>query len=89
MISKQALGKTLWGMANILYDKVDDYKSYILPLLFYKRLSDNYQWEDENNIKQFVKDNGREPTATDKNKKGQIVFFFIKQLLMDRQKTVE
>ena len=37
MISKQALGKTLWGMANILYDKVDDYKSYILPLLFYSR----------------------------------------------------
>lgn len=32
MISKQVLGKTLWGMANILYDKVEDYKSYILPL---------------------------------------------------------
>lgn len=66
MISKQALGKTLWTMANILYDKVDDYKSYILPLLFYKRLSDNYQWEDQNNIKQFVKENGREPTAAEK-----------------------
>lgn len=54
MISKQVLGKTSFGMANILYDKVEDYKSYILPLLSYKRLSDDNQWEDENNIKQFV-----------------------------------
>lgn len=66
MISKQALGKTLWGMANILRDKVDDYKYYILPLLFYKRLSDNYKWEDENNIKQFIKDHGQEPNDTQK-----------------------
>lgn len=66
MISKQALGKTLWGMATILRDKVEDYKSYILPMLFYKRLSDNYLWEDENNIKQFVKEKGREPTEAEK-----------------------
>lgn len=57
MISKQVLGKTPWGMANILYDKVEDYKFYILPLISYKRLSDDNQWEDENNIKQFVEVN--------------------------------
>jgi len=34
MISKQQLGNTLWGMAEILYDKVEDYKTYILSLLF-------------------------------------------------------
>lgn len=43
MISKQALGSTLFGMADILRDKVEDYKAYILSLLFFKRLSDNYE----------------------------------------------
>jgi len=47
MITKQQLGNFLWGMADILYGKVEDYKSYILTLLFYKRLSDNYPWEEE------------------------------------------
>lgn len=52
MITKQALGSTLFGMADILRDKVEDYKSYILSLLFFKRLSDNYSWESENMIKE-------------------------------------
>jgi type I restriction enzyme M protein len=51
MITKQALGNTLFGMADILRDKVEDYKSYILSLLFFKRLSDNYTWESENMLK--------------------------------------
>ncbi len=46
MITKQALGNTLFGMADILRDKVEDYKSYILSMLFFKRLSDNYLWEN-------------------------------------------
>ena len=29
MINKQQLGNTLWGMAEILYGKVEDYKTYI------------------------------------------------------------
>ena len=62
MITKQALGSTIFGMADILRDKVEDYKSYILSLLFYKRLSDNYEWETENEIKEFVKREGRQPT---------------------------
>lgn len=62
MITKQALGSTLFGMADILRDKVEDYKAYILSLLFFKRLSDNYEWETENEIKEFVKREGRQPT---------------------------
>jgi len=62
MISKQALGSTLFGMADILRDKVEDYKAYILSLLFFKRLSDNYEWENDNGIKEFEKEYGRKPT---------------------------
>lgn len=67
MITKQALGSTLFGMADILRDKVEDYKAYILSLLFFKRLSDNYEWENENSIKEFIKENGREPSKKEKN----------------------
>ncbi len=67
MITKQALGSTLFGMADILRDKVEDYKAYILSLLFFKRLSDNYEWENENGIKEFIKEHGREPSEKEKN----------------------
>jgi type I restriction enzyme M protein len=67
MITKQALGSTLFGMADILRDKVEDYKAYILSLLFFKRLSDNYEWEIENGIKEFIKEHGREPSEKEKN----------------------
>jgi type I restriction enzyme M protein len=66
MITKQALGSTLFGMADILRDKVEDYKAYILSLLFFKRLSDNYEWESENEIKEFVNREGRQPTEAEK-----------------------
>jgi len=66
MITKQALGSTLFGMADILRDKVEDYKAYILSLLFFKRLSDNYEWETENEIKEFEKREGRKPTEAEK-----------------------
>ena len=47
-LSKQQLGSLLWGIADTgLRDKVEDYKAYILSLLFFKRLSDNYEWETE------------------------------------------
>jgi len=66
MITKQALGSTLFGMADILRDKVEDYKAYILSLLFFKRLSDNYEWETDNEIKEFEKREGRQPTEAEK-----------------------
>lgn len=62
MITKQALGSLLFGMADILRDKVEDYKSYILSLLFFKRLSDNYQWEIEHGKEQFTSEFSREPS---------------------------
>jgi type I restriction enzyme M protein len=61
LLTKQALGSTLFGMADILRDKVEDYKSYILSLLFFKRLSDNYTWEIEHGIHEFKKEFGVEP----------------------------
>ncbi|MCQ2269614.1 MAG: type I restriction-modification system subunit M [Bacteroidales bacterium] len=66
MITKQALGNTLFGMADILRDKVEDYKSYILSLLFFKRLSDNYLWENENSVKEFIRQNNREPNDAER-----------------------
>jgi len=61
MITKQALGNTLWGMADILRDKVEDYKSYILTLLFFKRLSDNFTWETAKKVSDFKVEFGIEP----------------------------
>ena len=66
MITKQALGSTLFGMADILRDKVEDYKSYILSLLFFKRLSDNYTWEIEHGIQEYKKEYGVEPNEKQK-----------------------
>jgi len=66
MITKQELGSTLFGMAYILRDKVEDYKAYILSLLFFKRLSDNFIWQGENNIKEFIQENGREPNEKER-----------------------
>jgi type I restriction enzyme M protein len=68
MITKQALGSTLFGMADILRDKVEDYKSYILSLLFFKRLSDNYTWEIEHGIQEFKKEYGSPPNEKQKQK---------------------
>jgi type I restriction enzyme M protein len=62
MITKQALGNTLFGMADVgLRDKVEDYKSYILSLLFFKRLSDNYTWETDNKISEHRAEWGSPP----------------------------
>ena len=59
MLSKQQLGSLLWGIADTgLRGKVEDYKAYILSLLFFKRLSDNYEWETEKRIGQFKEQYG-------------------------------
>jgi len=59
MITKQALGSTLFGMADILRDKVEDYKAYILSLLFFKRLSDNYVWETDMKVSEAQAEYGK------------------------------
>ena len=46
-MTQQELESYLWGAANLLRGLIDagDYKQYIFPLLFFKRLSD--VWEEE------------------------------------------
>jgi type I restriction enzyme M protein len=46
-ISSNQLEKHLWGAANLLRGLIDpgDYKKYIFPLLFYKRICDVYDEE--------------------------------------------
>lgn len=48
-LTQQQLESMLWGAAEYLRGQIDaaDYKQYIFPLLFYKRLSDVYQDELE------------------------------------------
>ena len=48
-LSKHQLENMLWGAAEHLRGQIDasDYKQYIFPLLFYKRLSDVYRDEYE------------------------------------------
>lgn len=54
-ISREELGSWLWGAADILRGAVsaDEYGEFILPLLFYKRLSDVYLDEYEDKLEQF------------------------------------
>jgi len=46
-LSQQELESYLWGGATLLRGLIDasDYKQYIFPLLFFKRLSD--VWDEE------------------------------------------
>lgn len=48
-MNQQALEKYLWGAATALRGTIDagDYKQYIFPLLFFKRISDVYDEEFE------------------------------------------
>ena len=53
-ISQQELETYLWGAATFLRNKIDagDYKIYIFPLLFLKRISDVYDEEYEKALKE-------------------------------------
>lgn len=48
-LDQKALEKYLWGTATTLRGTIDagDYKQYIFPLLFFKRISDVYNEEFE------------------------------------------
>ncbi len=54
-ISKETLESYLWSAATYLRGHIDsgDYKQYIFPLLFYKRLCDVYDEEEEEAINEF------------------------------------
>ena len=55
LISRGELGSWLWGAADILRGAVsaEDYAEFILPLLFYKRLSDVYAYEYAERLKEY------------------------------------
>lgn len=61
-LSQKELETYLWGAATLLRGLVDasDYKQYVFPLLFFKRLSD--VWDEEH--AQAVADTGDEDYAT-------------------------
>src|SRR5947209_16533717 len=59
-MTQQQLETHLWGAAKILRGKTagQDYKTYILTLLFFKRLSDQWDYEAEEIIANHEKDLG-------------------------------
>ena len=60
-LSQQQLEAHLWGAANILRGKTagQDYKNYILSLMFYKRLCDQWENEAEETIANLERQQGR------------------------------
>src|SRR2546425_3684863 len=60
-LSLQQLEAHLWGAANILRGKTagQDYKNYILSLMFYKRLCDQWEYEADDAIAEVERQQGR------------------------------
>jgi type I restriction enzyme M protein len=67
-LTQQQLENHLWGAANILRGKTagQDYKNYILSLMFYKRLCDQWENEADDAIAEQERQQGR--TFTEKQK---------------------
>jgi type I restriction enzyme M protein len=67
-LTQQQLEAHLWGAANILRGKTagQDYKNYILSLMFYKRLCDQWENEADEAIAEQERQQGR--SFTDKQK---------------------
>lgn len=60
-LSQQQLEAHLWGAANILRGKTagQDYKNYILSLMFYKRLCDQWEHEADEAIAELERQQGK------------------------------
>jgi len=60
-LTQQQLEAHLWGAANILRGKTagQDYKNYILSLMFYKRLCDQWEQEADEAIAELERQQGR------------------------------
>ena len=60
-LSLQQLEAHLWGAANILRGKTagQDYKNYILSLMFYKRLCDQWECEADDAIAELERQQDR------------------------------
>jgi len=67
-LSQQQLETHLWGAANILRGKTagQDYKNYILSLMFYKRLCDQWEHEADDAIAEQERQQGRVMTDAQK-----------------------
>ena len=67
-LTLQQLEAHLWGAANILRGKTagQDYKNYILSLMFYKRLCDQWEWEADDAIAELERQQGRAFTEVEK-----------------------
>src|SRR5205823_6103417 len=67
-LTLQQLEAHLWGAANILRGKTagQDYKNYILSLMFYKRLCDQWECEADEAIADLERQQGR--TFTDRQR---------------------
>src|SRR5687767_10338501 len=67
-LTQQELETHLWGAANILRGKTagQDYKNYILSLMFYKRLCDQWENEADEAIAELERQQGQ--AFTDKQK---------------------
>lgn len=61
-LTQQQLEAHLWGAANILRGKTagQDYKNYILSLMFYKRLCDQWENEADEAIAELERQQGRQ-----------------------------
>jgi type I restriction enzyme M protein len=67
-LTLQQLEAHLWGAANILRGKTagQDYKNYILSLMFYKRLCDQWECEADDAIAELERQQGRKFTEQQK-----------------------
>ena len=67
-LTLQQLEAHLWGAANILRGKTagQDYKNYILSLMFYKRLCDQWEWEADDAIAEQERQQDRPFTEAQK-----------------------
>ena len=67
-LTQQQLEAHLWGAANILRGKTagQDYKNYILSLMFYKRLCDQWENEADEAIAELERQQGRQFTNGEK-----------------------
>jgi len=67
-LTQQQLEAHLWGAANILRGKTagQDYKNYILSLMFYKRLCDQWENEADEAIAEQERQQGRKFTEAQK-----------------------
>lgn len=67
-LTQQHLEAHLWGAANILRGKTagQDYKNYILSLMFYKRLCDQWENEADEAIAEQERQQGRSFTEKEK-----------------------